>query len=516
MGLYCWLIQGLLRGEACVFTGPWFFRSKRAFDEIKGLLSPFIKSRVCRVNEARMQIVASSGGYLDFTSADNPNAAFGGNYNRVVVDEASRCPREIYVAALTTISATNGKLRLSFNLELGSRNWAVANLLRIQRMSPEERAATGEDYLTFPTGGDGLVQPELIALMKTQMPLPLWEALYLGKIPDSDCSLFRNLDKIFAGQELEEPIGGVEYFLAADVARKKDWSVLTVIDDRGRIVCMDRFHQVSWSLQVERAKLLYETFHCRKAIVDGTGVGDVIAEKFEEAGMNVESFIFTVPSRRLLVEELVMACDNSEITVPATEKFKVYRQELESMEFQLDGTAIKYAVPSGSHDDALFSLALATHVYRASRGWVLGLLDLLKRKAQRIAEGVADEFGELLHRKPAPRPVLLPKRSETRVDNATLAKKPNDPCPACQSTATIPMSAGVGRLVLHCNSCGREDGRELPKPVGTCCGSFLPQFVSGQIKCGNCGWQPGGVPAVVGVTWAQYNARRRSSFGRFG
>ena len=198
--LFCWLIEGLLRGQACAFVGPWFFRSKSAFDQIKILLEPFIRSREVRINETRLQITSVHGGYLDFQSADNPNAAFGSNYDRVVIDEASRCPREIFPAALTTISATNGMVRAAFNVELGQKNWAIANLLRVQRLSPEERARTGEDFLTFPSGGDGLVSPALIELMRSQMPEILWRALYLGEVPTSDCSLFRNLDQVFLGQ----------------------------------------------------------------------------------------------------------------------------------------------------------------------------------------------------------------------------------------------------------------------------------------------------------------------------
>ena len=89
-GLFCWLIQGLLHGEACCFCGPWFFRSRRAFDEIKNLLEPWIVRRQVKVNEARLQLSAMGGGYLDFTSADNPHGVFGSNYSRVVLDEASR------------------------------------------------------------------------------------------------------------------------------------------------------------------------------------------------------------------------------------------------------------------------------------------------------------------------------------------------------------------------------------------------------------------------------------------
>jgi hypothetical protein len=208
MALYCWLIEGLLNGEAGAFCGPWFFRSKAAFDSMKVLLKPFLISRAVRINEARLQFTMVNGGFIDFVSADNPNALFGANYHRLVLDEASRMKESIHSAALTTISATNGRLRLAFNLELGQRNWAVKNLLRVQKLSEEERRKSSETYMTFPTGGgdDGLVDPDLIATLKSQMPLALWEALYLGIIPTSDCSLFRNLDAVFCGKELEAPV----------------------------------------------------------------------------------------------------------------------------------------------------------------------------------------------------------------------------------------------------------------------------------------------------------------------
>jgi hypothetical protein len=348
------------------------------------------------------------------------------------------------------------------------------------------------------------------------MPESLWRALYLGEIPTSDCSLFRSLDKIFVGQELEGPIPAVQYFLGADVARKKDWSVLTVIDESGRVVASDRFHQISWTLQVERAAMWYRTFGCAKAIVDATGIGDVVAEEFEKAGMNVEAFVFTVPSRKALIEELVLACDNREIVVPGTDKFKVYREELESMEFVSDGASIKYAVPNGSHDNALFSLALATHAYRASRGAVLGLLDLLKRKAREIAEGVRDRFGELIHKpEPKPVPILVPKPTAV-ISTSVPQKKPNDPCPACHSTATILMSAGIGGLVLHCNNCGADDGIKPAKViVGYICpveGCGLKMHRSGGgLYCANHGQPPGGGGGPKGFTFAQL-AQRRNRF----
>lgn len=504
------LIKGLFAGEPCCYVGPYFFRSRQVFDEVKKLLQPWILQRFVQVNEARLQMSTRNGGRIDFISGDNEQTLFGQNYSRIVLDEATRMSERVYTAALTTVSATQGSLRLAFNLDLGQRNWCIRHLLRIQALSPEQRAQSGESFLTFPSGGDGLVSDETIAAFKTQMPLQLWEALYLAKIPTEDCSLFRNLDKIFTGHEREKPAEGVSYFLGIDLARKADFTACTVMDSDGNAVWAERFSQMDWSLQVGRCALLYRTYNCRKAIVDSTGLGDPVCEQMEDLGMEVERYTFSVPSRKSLIEELILSCDNCEITVPSTERFKIYRQEMEAFEYILDGSSIKYSAPSGMHDDTVMSLALAAHGVRAARGAVLGMVLLMQRQAKEIVAGIRDRFGELLHPKPKPKPLPQVVAKSAVIRSESPPKKANDPCPACKSTATILMSGGIGRLILHCNMCGCDDGKERPALVGQCCGNFLPQYVSGFTRCGNCGASN----AAVIANGARFSDLQRS--GGFG
>jgi hypothetical protein len=520
LALFYWLIRGMLEGQACCYVGPYYFRSRAAFDEIKKLLQPWVLDRIVKVNEARLQITSMNGGRIDFISGDNEQTLYGQNFQRIVLDESSRMSEIVYTAALTTISGTGGRLRLAFNLDLGSRNWSVRHLLRIQALTPEERERTGEDYMCFPTGGDGLVSDETVEQFKKQMPRQLWEALYLAVIPESDCSLFHNLDEIFTGRELAEPEMGKTYYLGLDLARKADFTCATIMDEDGNAVYGERFSQMDWSLQVGRATILYRTFGCVKCICDATGLGDPVCEALEELQLNVERFVFTVPSRKALIEELVLACDGREISIPNTERFQVYRQEMEAFEYVLDGTSIKYAAPSGMHDDTVMSLALVTHGVRAARGLVLGLLLTLQKRAKEIADGLRDRWGELIH-KPKPKPLLEVVAKAAIVRSEAPPKKANDPCPHCQSTSTILMSAGVGKFVLHCNACAADDGQLPAQRAGACCGNFLPQRVSGMTRCGNCGRQvPDGPVIANAATFADLHARRnslgRGSFGRFG
>jgi hypothetical protein len=535
VALFAWAIEGLLAGEAVIFVAPWFFRCQRAFSEVKILLEPFIKSRQCRVNESRLQITSSGGGYLDFRSADNEQNVFGANYDRVILDEASRMAPGIYPAALTTISGTNGQLRAAMNVELGARNWGISNFLRVQKMDAETRARTGENCLTFPTGGDGLVAPEVIERMRSQMAPVLFEALYLGIIPTSDCSLFRNLDTIFTGQELDGPADGQTYMMGLDLARKSDFSVAMIIDSDGCVVKTDRFNLLSWSLQVERVAQLYRTFRCTKVVADATGVGDAVIEQLEAQGLNVEPYIFTLPSRRVLLEELILSCDNRSITIPGTETFRVCRDELESFEYTMDGQTIRYEAPSGAHDDCVMALALANHGWRASRGWVLGVLDAAKRIVADIAAGIRDAFGVLVN-VPAPArktvTVLVPKEvkeAQARVEGYEKLKEKPELCPVCSVKLVGQHPNGFPKTL--CRQCGAVDGKMPVKlPEGNICpaeGCGLRMAWSGGVlRCQNHGQpeQPMGEfrpMAVNGMSRRQYQSRNSlidkfgCSWGRF-
>ena len=191
-------------GRRACYVGPYYFRSRAAFDEIKAMLLPWVLDRIIKINEARLQITSMNGGRIDFISGDNEQTLYGQNFQRIVLDESSRMSEIVYSAALTTISAgTNGRLRMAFNLDLGSKNWSIRHLLRIQAIDAgRESEAPAKTYMCFPTGGDGLVSDEVIQQFKAQMPRQLWEALYLAIVPESDCSLFHNLDAIFTGKEI--------------------------------------------------------------------------------------------------------------------------------------------------------------------------------------------------------------------------------------------------------------------------------------------------------------------------
>lgn len=71
--------------------------------------------------------------------------------------------------------------------------------------------------------------------------------------------------------------------------------------------------------------------------------------------MNVEGFVFTSPSKQMLLEGLAVAIQQGEIRYPDG----LLVTELEAFEYTYTRTGVRYSAPEGLHDDAVCALALA-------------------------------------------------------------------------------------------------------------------------------------------------------------
>jgi len=86
-------------------------------------------------------------------------------------------------------------------------------------------------------------------------------------------------------------------------------------------------------------------------------------------------------------------------------------------------------------------------------------------------------------------------------------------CPACGSTATVWLPGGVAgkAYAVYCNQCHGEK----PASTTSCapdCPAFLPQMVSGRIRCGNCGSYADAPPVSTGATFKDLHSSQRGPF----
>lgn len=178
-----------------------------------------------------------------------------------------------------------------------------------------------------------------------------------------------------------DPAG--DYVIGADFGKSQDFSVFTVVDLRdGKVACMVRTTETAWKKQLAILTALSARYGDAVIAADSWGVGDVLVEDLQEAGLAVVEAPFkSAAAKEEYINHLALLMERAAIALPDSE---VVFNELRQFQY--------YTTPSGQkamrahgrgHDDIVVSLALAYHLYDAG--------GTLQFDAKALAEFEADE-----------------------------------------------------------------------------------------------------------------------------
>jgi len=211
----------------------------------------------------------------------------------------------------------------------------------------------------LPADTSGLISQEDWDEICSDTPQRIIDQEFLCKFLDAGGGIFTGIHEAIAG-ELRPPIVGRRYVLGADLAKRHDWTVLTVIDrDTRQVVAWRRFQQIDWGTQKELIVRLARYYNNALVVPDSTGLGDVICDDLKRLGCSVykkdgkSGYYFTNKSKKNLINKLSIAIQERRITYPGIEELI---DELENFEIDERG---RYSAPQGQFDDCVISLALA-------------------------------------------------------------------------------------------------------------------------------------------------------------
>jgi len=178
---------------------------------------------------------------------------------------------------------------------------------------------------------------------------------------EDSAGVFRGVDNCVHGSLKGKELG-LTYVTGVDLAKSEDYTVvLTICRETHEVVAMQRFNQIDWSVQKEH--IIGETKKYNSmAVVDATGLGDPIVEDLIKSGVNVLPYHLTSPSKKELIDRLVIAIEQRLITFPNIE---VLIDELKNYTYEiLPSRNLRYTAPEGMHDDCVIALALAVYGMR--------------------------------------------------------------------------------------------------------------------------------------------------------
>jgi hypothetical protein len=348
VGCIIWLAEQAMAGKLghnFWWVAPIYPQAKIAFRRLRRGLP----KELYTANESELTITLLNGAIIWFKGADKPDSLYGEDVHAAVIDEASRCKEDAWHAVRSTLTATNGPIRLIGNVK-GRKNWFYN--LSGKAESGEPNMAYSR-LLCYDAVEAGVLSQDEVEDAKRMLPDAVFRELYLAEPSDDG-------GNPFGIKAIHECIGPLSDKSPAcwgiDLAKSHDWTVCIAFDANGMACRLERF-QKPWHDTILYIRELVGTV---PALVDSTGVGDPVLEALQQQRSNFEGFKFSAPSKQQIMEGLAVAIQQRQITYPAG----VIVTELEQFEFEYTRTGVRYSAPQGMHDDTVCALALANEKRR--------------------------------------------------------------------------------------------------------------------------------------------------------
>ena len=298
-------------------------------------------------NDSDLKLTLANDRVIWFKSGEKPDNLYGEDVGAAVINEASRFREEAWWAVRSTLTHTQGMVRIIGNLK-GRLNWFYRLCRRAEAGEPD---MLYRKFISAQAVAAGFIAASEVEAARRDLPAAIFGELYLG-IPSDDGG---NPFGLAAIRRRVAPLGpGPAVAYGVDLAKSIDWTVVLGLNAQGAVCDFDRF-QAPWRETMDRIRARVRN---TPALVDSTGVGDPVLEVMQRvpgAESDLEGYKFTSESKQRLMEGLAVAIQRDEVSYPEGPIVA----ELEAFEYEPTRTGVRYTAPDGMHDDCVCALALA-------------------------------------------------------------------------------------------------------------------------------------------------------------
>jgi len=358
----------VIKRQPVAYCEPSYKMMVDVFEDMLVQLAPVIT----RTNREHYKIWVVGGAVIDFWSLANPDKIRGHPYGLIIFDEAGFCAnlQEVWD---NIFRATLFDLVGSAWFVGTPKGYNYFRTLFVRGCSGRDGDERYKDWMSWqmPTSANPHIPISEVHASKLEMP----EDAYLQEVEaqflEDGAGVFKHIDRIIDNTILddEEPQQGRLYSMGVDWARYSDFTVITVLRDDGRQVYWDRYNNMPWEQQVERAARV-AVYYGALAYADQTGSGDPLLDQLRNriyelqgksknpySGAEALGYVFTNQSKRALIDACSLDIEREKLkmrNIPTQiSEFKSYAYETSA-----SGNIIMNA-PSGMHDDCVCSFSLA-------------------------------------------------------------------------------------------------------------------------------------------------------------
>jgi len=362
---YIVIIKALTKSDQVIWiVSPKYAQTAILWRMLKKFLP---KSYIKDIKEGDMVIELVNGSTIWAKSADNPDALVGEGLDLLILDEAARVKPDAWEVALQP-SLADKKGEAIFISTPKGKNFFYGLYLRGTNESqyPEYKSF---NYPSVCNTSIPDFDKEIEARRETTPEL-IFRQEYMAEFIEGGGEVFQDIRGVL-GEHLREPVPGHNYVMGVDLAKHKDFTVLTVADTQtGKVVHFERFNKIDWNFQRDKIAYVAKKYNDAVAYLDSTGVGDPIVEDLQRMDVMCYPYTFTVKSKYDLIKNLMIMIKDKKIGIP---HIQVIIDEMSAYTFEaLPSGVIRYGAPEGMHDDCVSSVLLTAWGLSKNRTEVVG------------------------------------------------------------------------------------------------------------------------------------------------
>jgi hypothetical protein len=352
--------QGVQDGWPCAWMAPTYKYLEDVWRQLRQVLEPITTDK----SEQQHRIATRGGGSVECWSLDDPDAARGRKYRRIVVDEAA------LVRDLETVWQASLRATLSV---LGGDAWFLSTPKGLDAF--HRLYQLGQDPLQpewaswqMPSSASPFISPDEIAAARAELPERIFAQEYLADFVQLEgAGVFRGVRAVSRLSQ-QGPLRGHQYVFGVDWGRSNDFTVISVLDATvGEQVALDRFSNIDFEYQAERLHRWAELYHPVQIVAEANSMGGPLVERLQtgyarlmglpRAALPIYAWTATNASKAAVVQALALAMEQGLVTLLED---PVQIAELVAFESSTTVTGmVRYGAPSGLHDDTVIGLALA-------------------------------------------------------------------------------------------------------------------------------------------------------------
>jgi hypothetical protein len=328
-------------GSFIGWVSPIYKQSKKVYKELK---KATVRSGLFAYNDTDL-IVEGFGSTIQFFSGERADGIRGNTFDYLICDEFDFMKKDIWQEVLQPTILVRGKKVVFISTPKGKG--------AMYQLSLQQNYDKRYKYFHFTSYDNPMIDRNEIDSIKRSLPEHIFRQEYLAEFIDNAGGLFTSVkdNVIESGTPDGKNYGGL------DIGRADDYTVITIMNKRGHMVCVERYRQDDWTNIIDKVASVIRRYNAL-TYVEVNNQGDVFYEMLKKkVGNLIEPFTTTMKSKPIMIEDLALSFEQSSVKV-LNEQWLL--DELDAFTYVYDNKTrrVKYGAPEGIHDDGVISLSL--------------------------------------------------------------------------------------------------------------------------------------------------------------